>query len=83
MKSEKAKTNKYHKKEKVAYGEADDYPSDIGDECVEESEVNMAKLKPGPPYVCKLLKLSNGKSLVEPSKNNKFVDKTYTFDITK
>jgi hypothetical protein len=42
----------------------------------------LAELKPGPPYVCKLLKPSNGKNLVEP-KNEKFISKSYTFDITK
>lgn len=31
----------------------------------------------------KILKSSNGKNLVEPNKNENFVAKTYTFDITK
>ena len=43
----------------------------------------MVELKLEPPYVCKLLNLSNKKNLVEPIKNEKFVTKTYTFDITK
>lgn len=43
----------------------------------------MHELKPGPPYECKLLKPSNKKNHVEPNKNDKFVAKTYTFDITK
>ena len=43
----------------------------------------MIKLKPGPPYVCKLLKPSNEKNLAEPNINKKFVIKIYTFDITK
>lgn len=83
LKVEKAKTNKYHKKEKAAYVEIDEYLLDLGDEYVEESEVNVPELKPGPPYLCKLLKPSNEKNLVESNKNDKFVTKTYTFDINK
>lgn len=60
LKVEKARVNKYHKKQKVAYIDAYDYVSDVGDDCSEEGEVNMAELKPGLPYVCKLLKPSNG-----------------------
>ena len=83
LKVEKAITNKYHKREKIAYVEVDGYPLDIGDECVKESEVNMDELKPRPPYVFKLLKPSNGKKFVNPNKNEKFVAKTYTFDNNK
>lgn len=42
----------------------------------------MEKLKPKNPYVCKLLKPFDGKNLVEP-RNDKFVAKIYTFDVTK
>jgi len=49
---------------------------------VDESKVNIAELQPGPPFVCKLLKPSNGKNPKEP-KNDIFVSKTYTFDVTK
>lgn len=42
----------------------------------------MKELKSEPPYVCKLLKPSNGKNSIEP-KNEKFVTKTYMFDVTK
>ena len=42
----------------------------------------MAKRMSGPPYVYMLSKSSEGKNLVEP-KNDKFVAKTYTFDVTK
>lgn len=56
---------------------------DIYCEYVEESEVNLAELKSGPPYVCKVLKPSNGKNPSEPSKNERFVTKTYTFYIIK
>lgn len=83
MKAEKARTNKYHKKEKVAYVKTYEYLSDLGNEYVEASEVNVEELKPRPPYVCKLMKPLNGKNPVEPSKNENFFTKTYTFDITK
>lgn len=42
----------------------------------------MAELKPGLPYACKFLKPLNGKNLIEP-KNDKFVTKTYMFNVTK
>lgn len=54
---------------------------DIGYEKVEENDINVVELKPRPPYVCKLLKPSDGKNSVEP-KNDKCVAKTYTFDVT-
>lgn len=57
--------------------EGDDHISDIGDDCYEEGEVNMAELKPGPPYVCKLLKPSNEKNHVDTNKNEKFTTRTY------
>lgn len=62
--------------------EADEYLTQLGDEYVEESEVNAVELKSGPPYVCKFLKPLNRNNPFEPSKNDKFVTKTYTFDIT-
>lgn len=69
LKAEKARSSKYNKKEKVAYVETNCYME--------------AEQKPRPPYVCKLLKPSNEKNHVEPNKNEKFVIKTYTFDIIK
>jgi hypothetical protein len=73
-----------NKREKVAYVDAydSDYETDNEYENVENNEINLAELKPGPPYTCKLLRPSNGKNPVEP-KNDKFVTKTYTFDISK
>lgn len=56
--------------------------TDTDSECFEENGFNMEKFKSGPPYVGKLLKPSNGKKPVEP-KNEKFMTKTYTFDVTK
>ncbi|KAK2415615.1 hypothetical protein QL285_038080 [Trifolium repens] len=83
LRAEKARNSKYHKKEKVAYVETHDSDQeyDISYENVEQGEIDLAELKPGPPYTCKLLKPSNGKNPVEP-KNDKYVSKTYTFDIT-
>jgi hypothetical protein len=84
LKAEKARTSKFQKKEKIAYIETydsdNDYDIDYGD--VQGNEIDVAELKPGPPYTCKLLRPSNGKNPVEP-KNDKYVAKTYTFDITK
>ncbi|XP_058727724.1 uncharacterized protein LOC131599348, partial [Vicia villosa] len=81
LKAEKARASKYHKKEKIAYVTTSEFDSNSDDE-YEEGEVNVAELKPGPPYICKLLKPSKDKNLVE-SKNEKFSSKTYSFDITK
>lgn len=83
LEDENSITNKYHKKEKFTYLEEDEYLLDIGYEYVEDREVNVVELKLRPPYVCKLLKPSIEKNPVEPNKNEKFVTKTYTFDITK
>lgn len=83
LEAEKARTNKYQKKEKIAYIEADDYLSDRGNEYFDKSEVNMAELKQWSAYVCKLLKSSNRKNPFEPNKNEIFSAKTYTFDVTK
>lgn len=71
------------KKEKLVYIYACDYLSDLRNEYVRESEVNVAELKSGPHYVCKLLKSLNGKNHVEPRKNDKFSIIIYTSDITK
>jgi hypothetical protein len=84
LKAEKARNYKYHKKEKVAYVEINDSNQeyDVSYEDVEQGEIDLAELKLGPRYTCKLLKPSNGKNLVEP-KNDKYVSKSYTFDMTK
>ncbi|WJX34134.1 hypothetical protein P8452_22273 [Trifolium repens] len=84
LKAEKDRNSKYHKKEKVAYVETHDSDQeyDISYEDIEQGEIDLAELKTGPPYTCKLLKPSNGKNPVE-QKNDKYVSKTYTFGITK
>ncbi|XP_058778195.1 uncharacterized protein LOC131652365, partial [Vicia villosa] len=81
LKAEKARVSKYHKKEKIAYVTTNEFDSDSDSE-YEEGEVNVAELKPGPPYICKLLKPSKDKNPIE-NKNDKFSSKTYSFDITK
>ena len=44
---------------------------------VEESEVDLAELKQGPPYSCKQLVPSNGKNPVGPDRtNDRFPKKT-------
>lgn len=45
LKAKKARRNKYHKKVKVAYIEAYNYISDIGNDYSKEGDVNMAELK--------------------------------------
>jgi len=84
LKAENARARKYGKKEKVAYVDTNDINQDFDFDWspVDESKVNIAELQPGPPFVCKLLKPSNGKNPKEP-KNDIFVSKTYTFDVTK
>src|SRR3954467_10853353 len=85
LKAEKARANKSHKKERIAYIEAEDPEGETFEESYsfEEVEINLAELKEAPPYACKLLNPANGKNPVENDKNDRFPKKTYTFDITK
>ncbi|KEH41558.1 hypothetical protein MTR_1g052285 [Medicago truncatula] len=84
LKAEKARRNRFPKKEKVAYVDTGDSDPefDWGSDTVEDNEINLAELKDGPPYTCKLLRPSNGKNHEEP-KNDKYPPKTYTFDVSK
>lgn len=68
LKAEKARSSKYHKKDKVSYVEVNEIEnlSDIDSDLFDESEVNVAEMKPESPYVCKLLKPSNEKNHVKP-----------------
>ena len=52
LRAEKAITQKYHKREKVAYIEsnASNQEFDIAFGDVKTKEVDIADLKPGPPY---------------------------------
>jgi len=84
LKGEKARTSRFPKKEKIAYVDTGDSDPDFdwGSDTVEDNEINLAELKDGPPYACKLLRPSNGKNPEEP-KNDKYPPKTYTFDVSK
>ncbi|XP_050909477.1 uncharacterized protein LOC127123288 [Lathyrus oleraceus] len=83
LKAENSRTSRFRKK-KVAYVKVDNIEnsSDSEYEYVEENKFNMDELNPDPPYTCKLLKPSNVKNPIEP-KNEKFVARTSTFDVTK
>ncbi|XP_050890974.1 uncharacterized protein LOC127096451 [Lathyrus oleraceus] len=82
LKAEKSKAGRYHKKEKVSYITVEGDSSDDED-IIDRSKVNMAELKPGPPYTCKVLKPSNRKNPIEPERLDNHVAKTYTFDVSK
>jgi len=76
LKAENDRTSKYHKKENVSYvgSNGSDHEFNIDYDDVEDNEVNVAELKPGPPYTCKVLRPSDLKNHVEP-KNDKYVHK--------
>jgi len=84
LNDEKAKTQKYHKREKVAYiglNESNqEFDIAFGD--VETKDYDITELKLGPPYPCKSLRPSDGNNPIESS-NERYVPKTYTFDVTK
>lgn len=84
LKVEKARVNR-NKKEIMDYVDTDEnnLGSDVKYNHVEENKIDLAELKPGPPYVCKLLTPSNGKNSAEPEKSDKFPKKTDTLDVTK
>ncbi|XP_050883622.1 uncharacterized protein LOC127086850 [Lathyrus oleraceus] len=70
LKIKKSRVNKGNK-ERVAFVnmEANGFTSNIEYNHVKEIEVDVAELKPGPLYVCKLLTPANGKNPSEPEKN--------------
>jgi len=84
LKAEKARTQKYHKREKVSYVRSDESNQELdiafGD--VETKEVDIVELRPWPPYTCKSLRPSDGDNPIESS-NERYVPETYTFDLTK
>jgi len=84
LKAEKARTNRFPKKEKIAYVDTGDSDPefDWGLDTVEDNEINLVELKDGRPYACKLLRPSNEKNPEEP-KNEKYPPKTYTLDVSK
>jgi hypothetical protein len=67
LKAEKARTQKHFRKEKVAFvaSEESNQEFDIAFGDVEIKEVDIAELKEGPPYTCKLLRPSDGNNPVE------------------
>ena len=85
LKTEKARAKQSHRKERVAYIEACSDEREVEEDFseVEEHEIDLAELKQGPPYPCKMLTPANGKNPVEPERSDKFPRKSYTFDITK
>ncbi|XP_050919338.1 uncharacterized protein LOC127136868 [Lathyrus oleraceus] len=82
LKEENGRENK-NKRITYVYFSNDDEGSCNGPSDFDKNEINLAELKQGPPYACKVLAPSNGKKPIEPKKNDKFPKKTYTFDVTK
>jgi hypothetical protein len=84
LRAEKARTQKHFRKEKVAFvsSKESNQEFDIAFGDVEAKEVDIAELKSGPPYTCKSLRPSVGNNHVETS-NERYVPKTYTFDVSK
>ncbi|XP_050874989.1 uncharacterized protein LOC127078591 [Lathyrus oleraceus] len=82
LKEEKARE---YKNKRVAYIDFsnDDEGSYNGPLDFDENEVDLAELKQGAPYACKVLAPSNGKNPIKPEKNDKFTKKNYTFNVTK
>jgi len=86
LKAEKARTQKDYKREKVSYitSNESNQEFDIAFGDVEIEEVDIAELKLGPPYTRKSLRPYDGNNPVETSNEiERYVPKTYTFDITK
>ena len=85
MKIKKARASKNNRKERISYVELDKGDQGSYEEPLDldEGKIDLAELKQGPPYSCKILAPSNGKNLVEPDKGDRFPKRTYTFDVTK
>lgn len=67
------------KKEHVAFVdiEENELMSDVEYNHVEEIEIDVDELKPGPPYVCKFLMPTNRKNPSEPEKNDNQIEVVY------
>lgn len=63
LKEEKARANK-NKREAYVDFNNDDEGSYNGPSDFDENEIDLIELKQGPPYACKVLALSNGKTLL-------------------
>lgn len=85
LKAEKARASKNNRRERVAYVKIDEDSQEIYSDPIgfDECEIDLAELKQGTPYSCKVLAPSNGKNPVEIEKNDKFPKRTYTFYVTK
>ncbi|XP_050896886.1 uncharacterized protein LOC127103689 [Lathyrus oleraceus] len=85
LKAESARATKNNRREMLAYIDIDEYDQETDNDPLgfNESEIDLAKLKQGSPYSCKVLAPSNGKNPIEMEKNDKFPKKTYTFEVTK
>lgn len=85
MKIENARANKNNRKDRVAYVKLGTNEPEMFGEKVDfdEVEVDLAELKQGPPYSCKVITPSSGKNPVEAYKDPKFLKKTFTFHVTK
>ncbi|XP_050918507.1 uncharacterized protein LOC127135925 [Lathyrus oleraceus] len=82
LKEEKARANRNKRVAYVEFNEDNEGPYDEPSN-FDKIEIDLAELKQGSPYSCKVLAPSNGKNPIEPEKNDKFPKKTYTFDVTK
>ncbi|XP_050890989.1 uncharacterized protein LOC127096467 [Lathyrus oleraceus] len=82
LKEEKARANNNKRLAYVDFSNNDEGPCN-GPSDFDENEIDLAELKQGPPYACRVLAPSNGKNPIELEKNDKFPKKTYTFDVTK
>lgn len=84
LKAKKSRANKNNRKDKVAYVELGTDEPETFREHVDfnEGEVDLAELKQGPPYSCKVLTPSSGKNPVEPNKDTRFPKNVYTLDVT-
>lgn len=67
LKAKKARASKNNMRERVAYVELDEDDQDTYSDPLsfDESEIDLAELKQGPPYSCRVLAPSNRKNSVE------------------
>ena len=74
---QRSKSKPFTRKEKVAYVTMESSEEEV----VFETEVNLAELKKGPPYICSLLKKLPSSEKSNDSKLKS--EKKYSFDISK
>lgn len=85
LRAEKARACKNNRRERVAYVKLDEDDQEKYSDPLsfDGSKVDLAKLKQGSSYSCKVCAPSNGKNSVEPEKGDKSPKKKYTFDVAK